>query len=58
MSIHVASHSPETIFPRPESAQPLNFYSDVAGHVDLDRAKSRALVSVERSGAHLEIDLA
>ena len=58
ISIDVASHSPETIFPRSEDALPLNFYSHVAGHFDLDRTKSRALVSVHDQGRIIEIDLA
>ena len=58
ISIDVASHLTETVFPKTEDELSLDFYSDVAGHIDLDQRSTRALVSVYDQGRILEVDLA
>jgi hypothetical protein len=35
----------------------MNFLSEIAGHIDLDATRSRALVSLTMQGRVLEIDL-
>ena len=58
VSIDVASERTETIFPPLDSPPSLNFFSDVAGVIDLHRSSTRALVSLYDQGRVLEIDLA
>jgi hypothetical protein len=57
LGIDVASQRAETIFPKPDSSPALDFYTDVSGHFDLDRARSRALVALSLQGRILEVDL-
>jgi hypothetical protein len=57
LGIDVASQRAETVFPKPDSSPALDFYTDVSGHFDLDRARSRALVALSLQGRILEIDL-
>jgi Arylsulfotransferase (ASST) len=57
VSIDVASGVPQTVFPKPEGVPSLDFYSHVAGHIDLDRGSSRALISLYDQGRILEVDL-
>lgn len=46
------------VFPRPDSADSLPFYSETAGHIDISKDGTRALVSVTHQGRVLEIDVA
>ena len=57
IGIDVASHLARTIFPKLDSSPSLDFYTDVSGHFDLDRARWRALVSLSLQGRVIEIDL-
>jgi Arylsulfotransferase (ASST) len=58
IGIDVASHLAQTVFPKPNGAPSQNFYTDVAGHLDLHRTSSRALVSLYDQGRIIEVDLA
>jgi Arylsulfotransferase (ASST) len=55
--IDLAAPSAETVFPLPES-QNLDFFTEIAGHYDLDSERSRALVALTMQGRLVEIDLA
>jgi hypothetical protein len=57
IEIDTASEGFRTIFPKPDSSPSLDFYTRVAGHFDLDRARSRALVTLSLQGRLLEVDL-
>ena len=57
IAIDVASHLARPLFPKPDSAASLDFFTDVSGHFDLDRARGRALTSLSLQGRVLEIDL-
>jgi hypothetical protein len=48
---------PETVFPRPSQSLPGRFFSETAGHLDLDEAGRRALVAITNAGVVWEIDL-
>lgn len=58
VEIDVASQLPEIVFPEPGKAPSQNFFSDVAGYIDLDPGSSRALVSLYDQGRVIEVDLA
>jgi Arylsulfotransferase (ASST) len=57
IEIDVPSQRVRTIFPKSDSPRSLDFYTRIAGHFDLDRARSRALVSLSLQGRLLEVDL-
>jgi hypothetical protein len=58
VKIDLASRRMSTVFPRADTPPELNFFSEIAGHIDLDANRSRALVSLTMQGRVLEIDLA
>jgi len=55
--IDLASPEASTLFPVAATPPEVNFLSGVAGHIDLDAERSRALVSLIMQGRVLEIDL-
>jgi hypothetical protein len=57
IEIDAASHRAHTVFPKPDSSPSLDFYTNVSGHFDLDRARARALVALSEQGRLLEVDL-
>jgi DNA-binding beta-propeller fold protein YncE len=57
LSVNLGSSLAETVFPRPDSSLPQHaFYSDTAGHIDIDPAGNRVLVAFTHQGLVLEID--
>jgi hypothetical protein len=57
VKIDLASREVSTIFPRADTPPELNFFTEIAGHMDLNANRSRALVSLTMQGRVLEIDL-
>jgi len=57
VKIDLASRDVSTLFPAADTPPELNFFSKIAGHIDLDASRSRALVSLTMQGRVLEIDL-
>jgi outer membrane protein assembly factor BamB len=57
IAIEVGSQHAGTIFPPPGRSPSLDFYTDVSGHFDLDRVRSRALVVLSLQGRIVEVDL-
>jgi hypothetical protein len=55
--INLATKATATLFPVTDTPQELNFYSEIAGQIDLDAARERVLVSLTMQGRQLEIDL-
>jgi hypothetical protein len=57
VKIELASHAVATLFPRTSTPPELNFFTEIAGHLELDAKRTRALASLTMQGRVVEIDL-
>jgi hypothetical protein len=55
--INLETEEVTTLFPETDTPPQLNFFSEIAGNIDLDAARDRALVALTMQGRGLEIDL-
>ena len=57
VKIDLASRRLTTLFPKASTPPELTFFSEFAGHIDLNAERSNALVSLTTKGRVVEIDL-
>jgi hypothetical protein len=55
--INLATEATTTLFPGADTPPELNFFTKIAGEIELDASRERALVSLTMQGRGLEIDL-
>jgi len=58
LEIDLAGGPERQIFPDPDGPPQPDFYSERAGHLDISRDRSRAMVSFSDSSMGVEVDLA
>jgi hypothetical protein len=58
VEINLATDEASTAFPLSDTPAELDFFTEIAGHIDLNAERSRALVALTMRGRVLEIDLA